>query len=85
MRKNSYMVKLIEGRLSGGRGRGRPRRQFIKLIAQDVGVNCSKMKRLVWKVRVWRIMHFSNLRIKESRRKIIFTVTVVSNCNYAVQ
>lgn len=44
-RNNSNMVKLIEGQHP--RHRWRPRKQFIKQIAEDVWVrNYSEMKRL---------------------------------------
>lgn len=38
MGNNSYMIKLMEGRLPGGNGRGRSEKQFMKQIVQDVGV-----------------------------------------------
>jgi hypothetical protein len=45
IRHNEFVVNILEGAISGQKAMGRPRLQYLKQVARNIGANSYKMKR----------------------------------------
>lgn len=61
IRHNEFTLSILEGIVTGQRGRGRPRLQYLKQITKDLGVQSYiQLKRLALDRKGWRAANQSN-------------------------